>query len=237
MTKIITYIKDNKVLLSILVVLLGIVLILGKCLQNSKDEQARYRSNFEAVSEELKTEQLKCGDYLYSMQAYELTVQELQDIVDMSKKELKDLQNKVGKLQTYVTMLETIQVDSIVTVRDSIVYVNDAPSKYLFNYSDDWISLEGTSDILKQQTKLSNISIRTPLEVGLSADNTVFVKTPNPYVNISEVVGANIVSSKKSSKWAITLSIGLYSGYNVLGNSQLYFGPGAGIGGSYIIRL
>lgn len=199
--------------------------------------------NLKAATTELKETKLKNGELLASKNSYILTINELNDLLNISKKEAKELQRKLDSKIAYISQIESnIKIEYIEVIKDSIVYVDNNPQKAnsFFHYNDQWVSLKGENefifdDIFDYRTKINEITINAPLTVGLTNDYQIFVKSPNPYLNINNIEGAVIDKSKlfpkkKRFSWGLQMGFGIM--YDVIDN-DFAVGPYGGLGAEF----
>lgn len=183
---------------------------------------------------------LKNGELIAVRDSHITTINELEEVLSITKAEAKELQRKLDSKIAYISELESnVRVDSIVTVRDSIIYVDNTAKKMIasFHYDDKWMNFNGENEFTfgenyECKTTLHNFTIRTPLVVGLTNDYQIFVKSENPYVNFSSIEGAVIdkqalLPRKKRFGWGLQLGIGAM--YDVV-DKNVAVGPYAGLG-------
>ena len=184
--------------------------------------------NLKATNDSIETIHLKNNQLVYEKSLYITNNEQLMELLNISKDELKDLKKKVGELELLANSNSVVKYDTIYTTKDSIIYIGDDLINR-FEYNDKWLSLKGetlfTNDT--SNTVLYNISIPTPLKVGLTSDYNIFVIPKNPYMTITTIEGAILNKSKlipKKQHW----SHGFYIGFGVqygLYNKDLDVGP------------
>ena len=196
--------------------------------------------NLKAAQGELVETKLKNGDLLVSRDSYIATINDLEQIVDLNKKEIKELQRKLDSNIAYISKIESnTRIEYVEVIKDSIIYVNDNPNDIItkFHYADEWLSLNGVNNIqigenFNYTTTINEINMKTPLTVGLTDDYQIFVTTPNPYVNFSDINGAVIDKSKlypKKKRFSWGLQFGVGAMYDIIHN-DVAVGPYGGIG-------
>ncbi len=213
----------------------------------SRRDNAILENNIAALNDTVHEYKLKNGELMYEKQGFILEKQELEKYLDISKKEVKELEKKLGsalatisKLQAQIN-IDTLQMHDTVTVEPDSTYTNN------FYYSDDWLKLNGTSKFTLNpfdvSTKINNISIEANLKVGMSKDNKFFATSDNPYLKFTQIEGANMVAPQQK-RWSVSLQLGV-GGFVGLGacfplpsgtvNTGLVTGVGlyGGIGCSY----
>lgn len=190
--------------------------------------------NLNAYRGQLEQMELKNGELISVRDSYILRIQDLENQFDISKKEVRDLQRKLNSSLAYIAELKSnIRIDTIVTVKDTIIY-KDKETDIRFIYNDDWLSFNGETKIMddKPTTNIFNMNMNVPLKVGLSDDYQIFVQSDNPYVNFSSIEGAVIDKSKlrpKKKRW----NIGVYGGFGIhydMPTKSFGYGPQLGIG-------
>jgi hypothetical protein len=117
----------------------------------------------------------------------------------------------------YIAELKTsVRIDTIHTI-DSIFIDTNNVTNINFKYTDEWVYVDGSNkfkDIKDSKTTINTININTPLKVGLTEDNQFFVTTPNPYVNISDIDGAKVLTkTTKPKRWGMGPTIAFGLGY------------------------
>lgn len=179
--------------------------------------------NLKAMKGRVEVVELQNKELMYSRDSYIASTKDLEELLNISKKQVKDMQRQLDSKIAYIAKLEQeTRVEYIEVIKDSIVYVDNSTKRLIasFHYEDEWLSLNGENefDLSKDfdyKTTLRNIRMNTPLTVGLTDDYKIFVTTPNPYVAFGEIEGAVIDKSvikprKKRFGW------GLHGGFGVM---------------------
>lgn len=181
---------------------------------------------------------LKNGELLAVRDSHITTINELNGLLDITAKEAKELQRQLNSKVAYIAELEQhTKIEYIEVVKDSIVYINNNNAIAKFHYTDKWITLIGENeftfgDDFKYTTTFSDISINTPLIVGLTNDYKIFVKSDNPYVNFSSIEGAvinNSVLKPRKTLFSWGLQAGIGAMYDVIDKGAVV-GPYVGVG-------
>lgn len=199
--------------------------------------------NLKAARGHIEQVELKNGELLTARDSYIATINDLEDLLDISKQEIKDIQRQLDSKVAYISKIESeVRVEYIETVRDSIIYINSDPNiaTSTFRYNDKWVDLIGRNDFtfgekFSYNTTIESLSMDVPLNVGLTNDYQIFVKTPNPYVSFSNIDGAVIDNSvlrprKKRFNWGLQMGFGAM--YDVM-NKNIAVGPYAGVGAEF----
>ena len=219
------------------------IVILSFVLNHYSNKLTINEQNLKAANSELVEVKLKNGQLLVARDSYISTIDNLENILDVTKKEVKELQRDLNSKLAYISQIETnIKVENIEVVKDSIIYVNNNPNDITanFSYNDEWIKLEGYSRFtigneINYNTIIKNININVPLNVGITDDYQIFAKSPNPYINFTDINGAVIEKSKfypkkKRFNWGLQGGFGMM--YDFI-NKNISAGPYVGVGVEY----
>ena len=218
------------------VIFIAIIAVIWGCYSNKLNDSEQ---NLKAARGHIEQVELKNGELLTSRDSYIAKIGDLEELLDISKKEAKEIQRQLDSKIAYISKLESeVRVEYIETVRDSIIYINDTDEiSTLFSFRDEWLSLNGENIIclgenFDCQTYINNLQMSVPLNVGLTNDYQIFVKTPNPYVSFSNIDGVVIDNSvlrprKKRFGWGLHMGIGAM--YDIIDN-DVAVGPYGGFG-------
>ena len=223
-------IKNWKNILIFLLTIICIILVLFSNCSNQKNKVLT--NNILSLRDSVEVIQLQNGNLLSEKQSLILDNQQLSDYLELSNKEIRDLQKKLDSKLLYISELEgNVSVHTVVC-HDS-VYITDSVHYVDFSYSDDWINLYGTTDLTIPLTTIRDLSISTPLTVGITEDYKFFVTSPNPYLNITNINSA-VVESKttKPKHWNLGIQVGVGVNYDLI-KRQFGVGPYVGVGLSY----
>lgn len=177
-------------------------------------------TNIKALTDTVKVYQMKNGELMYEKQGFVLEKKELEEYLDISKKEIKDLEKKLGSaLATISKMQGVVRIDTIRMV-DSVYLDQDSVLNINFWYKDKWVAMDGLTVYKEPEayTQLNNLTMDVPLKVGTTKDNQWFVTTENPYVAFSSIEGAN-VNNSKDKRWSVGVQfgVGVLGGYGISG--------------------
>lgn len=239
--KILQWIKTNKVFLAIIGVLVALLLIFGLRMREMKNDNKILDNNYHAALEQVDVLRLKNGNLLAERSSFVASISDLEKLLNISKKEVSELQRKLAGKLLYISKLEEeIEFRDEHPSVDTLTVYKDSSFIYKFSFSNDWYSVAGTSSInnFLATTTLDKVKMNIPLTVGLTEDWKIFVETPNPYVSFNSINGAVLdrdtyLKQKKVQRWGLSISLGFYGGYNLVGTRRFYLGPGGGIGVSY----
>lgn len=191
--------------------------------------------NINTLKGQLEQVELKNGELVSIRDSYVLKMNELEDELGISKNEIRELRKALNSKVAYIAELEaTVRVDTTIIVRDSIIYRDNNDYSAIFNYNDKWLDINGLHEFTngKSTTTFNKINIYTPLQVGISDNYQIWVKSENPYLEFDDIQGAIIDGSKlKPNKqfinWGFQIGFGL--SYDII-DKDLSIGPYAGIG-------
>lgn len=204
--------------------------------QTISNKLKRSEQNIIAYKNQIEQLELKNGELLSTRDSYLMDKNQLEEELDITKKEIKELEKKLGSSLAYIAKIQSeIKIDTIETVKDSIIYINNTPQEIFFNYKDEWFSLKGTNNVFKSTTSLYDINMIVPLTLGLTNDYKLFIRSPNPYVYFTDMDGAVINGSKlipKEKHWSFGIHGGFGVSYDML-SKNLGVGPYMGAGISY----
>lgn len=193
--------------------------------------------NLKASRDSIEVVQLRNGNLLIERDAYILKNKELEEVLNITKKERKDLEIKLNDKISYISKIESNIKRDTIEIKDTVIINKDTSIDIKFGYNDDWMSFSGGTYYKdgKSTTSIFDININTPLKVGLTDNYTIFVESENPYLNINNIEGAVIDRSRihpKPKKWSFSIYGGFGVGYGLIGQ-QMDIGPQIGGGISY----
>jgi hypothetical protein len=202
-----------------------VIAVIALCLSTSCERRKKNiaENNVIALTDSLRTYQLQNGELLTAKHTLILEKKELEKYLEISDKEKKDIEKKLKSSLVYITKLEAnIRIDTLRLI-DS-VYIENENKKILFTYNDHWVDLEGITTLFDSntaETVLNRLNMGVPLKVGLTENNQFFASTSNPYLSISDIEGAEIITRKtKEKRWGIGPYLGVGIGYGgVLNNN------------------
>ena len=219
------------------VIFIAIIATVWGCYSNKLNDSEQ---NLKAARGRIEQVELKNGELLTSRDSYIAKIGDLEELLDISKQEIKDIQRHLDSKVAYISKIEAeTRIEYIETVRDSIIYINNEPqiATSSFRYNDKWVNLIGRNEFtfgekFSYNTTIESLSIDVPLNVGLTNDYQIFIKTPNPYVSFSNIDGAVIDNSilkprKKRFSWGLHGGIGVM--YDIIDN-DIAIGPTASFG-------
>jgi hypothetical protein len=230
----------QKIYLFVIVLLVFVIIwLLGN--NTSKNDNIKiYKNNIEALSNEVDSFRLKNNELVVAKQNLILEKNELEEYLDISKKEIKELEKKLDNKIKYIASIEgKVTIDTI-EIHDSIYIDPNGNMSLYFDYSDKWVTLAGHSTQTTFDdfyTTLDTLSMNVPLKVGLTDDRKIFVQSSNPYMNITDIKGAYVDESqlrKIINRFGLCFYLGWGIQYGVI-NQKFDTGPQGGFGIYYRI--
>jgi hypothetical protein len=194
--------------------------------------------NLIAYKGQLEEVELQNKNLLVSKDSYIATINDLEEQLNITKKEAREIQRQLNSKIAYIAKIEqSVKVEYVEVIKDSIVYVNNQHAIAKFHYNDDWMRFDGENEFqfgnnFDYITRVKNISITAPLTIGLTNDYQVFVTTPNPYITFTDIEGSVIENSvlkprKKRFSWGVQFGFGTM--YDII-DKDLSIGPYGGLG-------
>ena len=228
----------SKILKTVFGVMAALIITLGITTFAAQTDANRFKKNYYAMRDSIEQIELKNGELISEKQALILEKDEFEDyMAELGITDRKDLENKLNSKVKYITNVETqLLIDTIETVHDSIVYVDNYPT-YKFCYDEKYLHLNGETAMRDSipQTTLYDIEVPVGLTVGLTDQRNIFVKSDNPYMEIREIRGAELDKStfkKFTSKFGFGVQAGIGGQYGLI-NKEFDVGPYVGLGISY----
>lgn len=205
--------------------------------QHTYENYNNAQHNYITMCDSMKVINTKYSGLVYENNSLITSKKDLQEQLDISKKEYKDLEKKLNSTIAYYSNLSgKVEYDTII-MTDTVWKVDDI-TYVRFSYMDKWAVVDGVTRMdTKPQTTINLLSIDVPLHVGLTNDYTIFVNSDNPYVTFTDIQGAVIDGSKlypKQKRFGVGLHAGFGVQYNLL-RHNIGIGPQVGIGINYKI--
>ena len=225
-------IKNSIISLILEAIIFIAIIIFGVNYYNNKIETSDH--NIKVYQSQIEELELKNGELITSRDSYIIKQKELEEMIGITQKEVRDLNKKLKSSLAYITQLESsIRIDTIISIKDTIIY-RDNKTQINFEYTDKWVSFTGESIFNKTQstTSIYDLYINVPIKLGLMDDYKIFVQSDNPYVNFSSIEGAIIDGSKlkpKKKKIGFSIQFGAGAMYDII-DKDIAIGPYGGAG-------
>lgn len=213
---------------------LGLVFCISRIL-DLKDRASTAEHNLAVQKDSVHYVQLKNGQLMAERESYILKEKELQEYLDISNKDRKDLEKKLGSSLKEIAKLKgNVKIDTVKTtiIKDSIIYKPDSLIYVKFMYGDEWLDFRGDLSVTPDSSGVALYDVNIPLDVtvGWSKKGKFFITTPNPYVNFGKIDAAQLGSQRQNQKrWYIGLQGGMYVIYDTP-RKRVATGPGFGFG-------
>ena len=213
--------------------LLLTIIFMGYKQYNLNNKLQISEQNYIAAIDSMNIIELKNQEMLYEKEIYILKETELNARLDITNEELKEIKKKLKSSIDYISRIDgEVKIDTIHTI-DTLYYRQDSIPILSFSYKDEWLNLNGETKFNKSfnnpETTINNIEVPLTLQTGLTRDNNIFIKTNNPYVNITSIEGAIINDKKFKINFKHNLLIGAGFQYGLF-NNKIDFGPQIGYG-------
>lgn len=229
---------NRKTLLSYLIEAAVFIIIIAFGWNYYNDRLDTANQNLIAYKGQLSEVELQNKNLLVAKDSYIATINDLEEQLDITKKEAKEIQRQLDSKIAYISKIEqSVNVEYVEVIKDSIVYVNNQHAIAKFHYNDEWMRFDGENAFrfgnnFDYTTRVQNISITAPLTIGLTNDYQIFVTSPNPYITFTDIEGSVIENSvlkprKKRFNWGLQFGFGTM--YDVI-KKDLAIGPYGGIG-------
>ena len=203
--------------------------------RNSLKEELYYSNqNLIAANDTIK----KLNDInAYIKSTYILKEKELNDLLNISNDEISKLKKDLNDKISYISKIESnIKIDTMY-ITDTSISKDSTHTNIDFKYNERWVEFNGNLSFNNLNNNLDNfkinyLNIPAPLTIGLTSDNKMFVKSDNPYLNISRLDGAYIIENlidknKQNPKWSHGIGFGFGFQYGIV-HKQIDFGPQIG---------
>lgn len=229
---------NRKTLLSYLIeaTIFIIIIVIGWNYYNDRLETTT--QNLIAYKGQLSEVELQNKNLLVAKDSYIATINDLEEQLDITKKEAKEIQRQLDSKIAYIAKIEqSVKIEYVEVVKDSLIYINNQHAIAKFHYNDEWMRFDGENEFrfgnnFDYTTRVQNINITAPLTIGLTNDYQIFVTTPNPYITFTDIEGSVIENSilrprKKRFNWGLQFGFG--TTYDII-EKDLAIGPYGGIG-------
>ena len=223
--------KYFAVMIAVLCVIIACMWSYNSNLYRSND---KWKHNYEVLQDSVQVIETKYGEVLYERGSLILEKKELEDAIGISKKQVKEYEKALGGKLAYISQLEA-QLKVRDTIKITEIIHDTLSNSYSMRYNDDWLKFDETFSLLnpsKPEMSVYNISMNIPLKVGLGDNYTIFVTSPNPYFNVTDIEGAVIDGSRftrKIPKWSFGAYAGVGLNYDLI-HKTIGAGPQVGVG-------
>jgi len=239
--------KINWATIGMLIVSIIVIVIMATCSSRMKRDLEISEHNLKVAQDSIEVLELRNGNLVYEIGSYIVEKDKLTAYLDISKKEIKDLEKKLNDKIAYIANLEGRAQYHDVHSTDSVSHATDTvtgidTTKIDIHYKDDWLALQGQTVLVQDNatTTFSDIYVPVPLRVGLTDNYNIWVESKNPNVSITDIEGAAVKDSPLArpapKRWGLSiyLGLGVNVGYDPINkNVGLNLGPSAGVAVTY----
>lgn len=212
----------------LVIVITGLSLYIHHIRVDLKDAE----SNLLASQDTLREYVLKNNELLWAKRMWTMNQKILEDSLESMNINIKELEKLLdSKTATIIDLEGRVNIDTIIIEKDSIVYLSDSTYRSHFNINTEWYKISGYH--YNGYTAISNLDIPLSLQVGITQNKQIWVRSENPYVTINSIYGATLSEneiknlSKKRFTHGIQLGIGVH--YGMISN-KIDIGPYIGYG-------
>lgn len=210
---------------------------MSRCNSNKVDV---LENNIIAYKDSLKTVSSKNGELMSYKQTLILDNEAMRNELGITKNEVKELEKQLDSKIAQINRLNSkLELKDTVYMKSDTVYMSsDSITTKIFKWSDEWTSLTADitgKSIFDSNLSLYNVSMKVPIELGITNDYKIWAKSTNPNVIIEDITsvtlyGSNVYPKKKRFHHGISLGFGI--NYGIL-SKQIDFGPSLIYGFTY----
>lgn len=209
-------------------ILVAVIFLLGRCSHIKIND---LEHNIMTYKSQIETVETKNGELLTYMNSLILNEVQAREELEMTKQEYKDLEKKLNDKISYISNLESqLNHKDTIFLKADTVYIKNNNIFKKFTWMDEWSTIDATvSGLTIEDSKLSITSLNTkiPIEVGLTNDYKIWVRSNNPNVEFTNITGSVIQNSSLDNnkrRFHHGLSAGFGIHYGMFGKTW-DFGP------------
>lgn len=214
--------KTNYILILAVIILVSLLSI---TMANNRSLRAQYKHNVSMMDDTLQHYKLKSQEQVTRAKALELSIRDL-------RQANSTLYDELVKLKVKSTATQVVMVDNIVElpVHDTVFVKTSQEFIQPFSFSDKWHILNGnissTQDSLQMHINTNRVLLSYTL--ATDKDRNIYMKTDNPYVQVTQMQGMTLPSQRRTTHWAlgpsITIGYGLDKQVHVTAGLSLTYG-------------
>lgn len=181
-----------------IVCLIAIVIFMSTTCTNYNKWQTA-KNNISAIQDTMRVVRTENGNLLAYKEAYQITSKEYADYMDVTKKQIRDLEKKLdSKVDEIIVTKTEVRLDTVECV---VEVARGDTTTVRFGYSDEWTTIGGNTVVSQNDCRASidSLKINVPLTVGFTKDNKCFATSDCPYINFTSVDGASSLSKKRNN--------------------------------------
>lgn len=226
----------------IIIVLEAIVFIflLGSVSRCSSDKIDLLEHNISAYKSRIELVELDNKNLLTAKESLILSESQAREELEITKAEMQELKKKLGSAVAQINKLEA-QVaikDTIYMIPDTVYIDKKDNVTKQFSWSDQWTTLNASvfgKSIQDANMSIDKLKINLPITFGVTNDYKIFITSPTPYVEFTDMSSATIYGSSVAPKDK-RLHHGIFVGFGVnygLVKQNVDIGPSFGYGFTY----
>jgi len=222
----------------VIVILLSTIAGFVWGLVKSHKEADTWEHNYHALQDSVHYYETKNGELLAYKDALILDKKELQEYLNMSRQEIKELEKKLEGALAMAGQIHTVIRYDTIRMTDSIYLVNDTIFSK-FKYEDLYTQIGGhtviTDSMTKSETTLDYIDIYAKLKIGMTDNYKFYATSDNPHLNITNIESAVIdedMFRQDRKKWGLSVYAGFGANYGIV-NKKIDVGPSLGVALTY----
>lgn len=194
-------------------------------------------NNINALKDSVTCYRLKNEELMHCTTSLIIEKQELDEYLDITKKEVKDLEKKLNSQLLYISKLEGSSTIDTIYIQNTTTYDSLLCYRYSFIEQNQYYKIAGYTDVDSNHIALTTItenSMNLNLKVGVSEDWKIFVTTDNPYVTFNNINGALLdpnmfLKQQEKKRFSIGIQCGFGAHYGLM-RQQFDYGPYIGLG-------
>lgn len=207
------------------------IMMIGRC---SHVKISDLEHNISAYKSHIEYVETKNGELISSRESLIMSEKQTREELEMTRQEYRDIERKLDDKIAYISRLESqLRHKDTIYLKADTVYVSNNSIFKNFTWRDEWSAIDATvSGLTIEDSRLSitSLSTRIPVEVGLTDDYKIWVKSSNPNVEFTSITGSVIQNSSlddRKRRLHHGVSIGFGFQYGLFGRT-FDFGPQLG---------
>lgn len=216
------------------------LMLLGTTVKCSNDKINVLNNNIDSYRDAIAQVELQNGELLASRQSLILSEKQAREELGMTKEELNELKKTLGSKVAQISKLTAqLSLKDTVFMNPDTVYIDKSSNVVkTFSWGDQWTSLSAEvygKSIEQSRLNITDLNMTVPLEFGVTDEYKVFVKSPNPYINFTDMTSTTIYGSTvypKTKRLHHGIHVGFGLNYGLI-NKQLDIGPSITYGLTY----
>lgn len=213
------------------VLFIAMIMMMSKC---NRDNIFDLEQNINAYKNHIEVVETKNGELMTINESLILKEKEIREELKMTKKEYRDIEKQLEGSIAYIAQLKSeVDMKDTIWMKPDTVYINNDITFKHFSWTDQWNTIDATLSgltISDSRLSINSLNIRVPLEVGLSDDYKIWVKSENPNVEFTDIKGSVVQNSSiddRKRRFGHGFHIGFGFQYGLFGRT-FDFGPQVG---------